>query len=134
MHTISTQLAALGGASPQVTATTASGPPPGLSSSRTGNPAWLARSPMKGLFQTFGDSCCSDTLCLICSPASFPVAGQEAGSRLLHIQQGPRTISAYVVEFRTLAATTRWEDSALRCVFRRVTEDELVREKPTNLN
>ena len=67
-----------------------------------------------------------------------PVAGQDAGSRLLSIRQGTRNVSAYAVEFRTLAASTGWEDSVLRCIFRqgltKAMKDELVRDKPSNLN
>ena len=35
-----------------------------------------------------------------------PIAGQDAGTQLLHIKQG--TVSAYAIEFRTLAASTGW--------------------------
>jgi len=67
-----------------------------------------------------------------------PVAGQDAGSRLLHIKQGSRTVAAYAIEFRTLAASAGWQDSTLRCIFREglteVLKDELVRDKPADLN
>lgn len=67
-----------------------------------------------------------------------PIAGQDAGTQLLHIKQGSRTVAAYAIEFRTLAASTGWEDSTLRCIFREglteVLKDELVRDKPTDLN
>ena len=67
-----------------------------------------------------------------------PVAGQDAGSKLLNIKQGSRTVSAYAIEFRTLAARTGWEDSVLCCIFRggltEVMKDELVRDRPPDLN
>ena len=67
-----------------------------------------------------------------------PVAGQDAGSQLLHIKQGSRTVAAYATEFRILAASTGWADSTLRCIFRdgltEALKDELVRDKPTDLN
>lgn len=67
-----------------------------------------------------------------------PIAGQDAGSQLLHIKQGSRTVAAYAIEFRTLAASTGWEDSTLRCIFRdgltETLKDELVRDRPTDLN
>ena len=67
-----------------------------------------------------------------------PVAGQDAGSELLNIKQGSRTVSAYAIEFRTLAARTGWEDSVLCCIFRggltEVMKDELVRDRPPDLN
>ena len=67
-----------------------------------------------------------------------PFAGQDAGSRLLHIKQGSRSVAAYAIEFRTLAASTGWADSTLRCIFQdgltEALRDELVRDKPTDLN
>ena len=67
-----------------------------------------------------------------------PVAGRDDGSQLLHIKQGSRTVATYAIEFRTLAASTGWADSTLICIFREgLTEalkDELVRDKPTDLN
>ena len=67
-----------------------------------------------------------------------PVDGLDAGSKLLNIKQGTRTVSAYAIEFRTLAASTGWEDSVLCCIFRggltEVMKDEMVRDRPADLN
>uniref|UniRef100_A0A3Q3RPL6 CCHC-type domain-containing protein n=1 Tax=Mastacembelus armatus TaxID=205130 RepID=A0A3Q3RPL6_9TELE len=41
----------------------------------------------------------------------------EAGRALLRLQQGARTVVDYSIDFRTLAARTRWNDVALRDVY-----------------
>uniref|UniRef100_A0A3B3D7E6 Retrotransposon gag domain-containing protein n=1 Tax=Oryzias melastigma TaxID=30732 RepID=A0A3B3D7E6_ORYME len=38
---------------------------------------------------------------------------RAAASELLHLQQGPRSVSDYAVEFRTLAASTRWPEETV---------------------
>lgn len=46
-----------------------------------------------------------------------PVKGRGASSRLMHIQQGSRSVAEYALEFRTLAAETDWNDSSLQEAF-----------------
>ena len=67
-----------------------------------------------------------------------PTAGQDVGARLTSLHQGNRTVAAYSTEFRTLAAGSGWNDTALRSTFRQGLsegiKDELVRDKPSTLD
>lgn len=44
---------------------------------------------------------------------------------LLDIQQGTRTVAQYAIEFRTLAAETKWDSGALRAAFRKGLTDRI---------
>uniref|UniRef100_A0A674N6B8 CCHC-type domain-containing protein n=1 Tax=Takifugu rubripes TaxID=31033 RepID=A0A674N6B8_TAKRU len=48
-----------------------------------------------------------------------PTYGEDAASRLLALQQGSRSVAEYTLEFRILAAESRWGETALRSVYRR---------------
>ena len=65
-----------------------------------------------------------------------PSNGADAAGRLHSIQQGPRSIAKYTLEFRTLAANSGWDDNALRSAYRRGLSEEmkdlLVRDRPAS--
>ena len=67
-----------------------------------------------------------------------PTNGANAAGRLHNIQQGPRGIAEYTLEFRTLMADSGWDDNALWSAYRRgLTEemkDLLVRDRPPTFN
>ena len=67
-----------------------------------------------------------------------PTAGQDVGTRLTSLHQGNRTVAAYSTEFRTIAAGSGWNDTALRSAFRQglseSIKDELMRDKPSTLD
>jgi len=69
---------------------------------------------------------------------NHPVDGKDAASRLLVIRQGSRTVAQYTLEFRILAAESRWEANALLCVYRKglsdAIKDLIVRDSPETLN
>ncbi|KAK1794916.1 hypothetical protein P4O66_010107 [Electrophorus voltai] len=46
-----------------------------------------------------------------------PVAGGEMVSRFLNIRQGKRSVTDYTIEFRTMAAKSRWYPTALMAAF-----------------
>uniref|UniRef100_A0A674NB00 CCHC-type domain-containing protein n=1 Tax=Takifugu rubripes TaxID=31033 RepID=A0A674NB00_TAKRU len=48
-----------------------------------------------------------------------PTYGEDAASRLLALQQGSRSVAEYTLEFRILAAESRWGETALRSAYRR---------------
>lgn len=48
-----------------------------------------------------------------------------ASSRLVNLRQGSRSVAEYSVEFRTLAAESKWNDSALLSVFLNGLNDQL---------
>lgn len=48
-----------------------------------------------------------------------PVLGKEISSHLLSLRQGARTVADYSIEFRILAAESRWDKLALQGVFTR---------------
>uniref|UniRef100_A0A674NAP1 CCHC-type domain-containing protein n=1 Tax=Takifugu rubripes TaxID=31033 RepID=A0A674NAP1_TAKRU len=48
-----------------------------------------------------------------------PTYGEDAASRLLAHQQGSRSVAEYTLEFRILAAESRWGETALRSAYRR---------------
>lgn len=45
--------------------------------------------------------------------------GTEVRDRLLELKQRSRRAMEYGIEFRTLAAESGWDDSALRAIFRK---------------
>jgi hypothetical protein len=51
------------------------------------------------------------------SVIGHPVQGREVDERLLRLLQGSRTASKFALEFRNIAAYTRWNKSALDTVF-----------------
>ena len=67
-----------------------------------------------------------------------PTSGADAAGRLYSIKQGGRSIADYALEFRTLAADSRWDDVALRSAYRwglsEEIKDLLLRDRPTSLN
>ena len=67
-----------------------------------------------------------------------PTDGEDAAGRLLVIQQGSRSAAEYTLEFRILAADSRWDDTALRSAYRRglseAIKDLIVRDRPSSLN
>ena len=67
-----------------------------------------------------------------------PADGHDASSRLLAIRQGPRSVAQYTLQFRILAAESRWNDHALLSVYRKGLNDSvkdlIVRDSPTTLN
>uniref|UniRef100_A0A674M8X6 ribonuclease H n=1 Tax=Takifugu rubripes TaxID=31033 RepID=A0A674M8X6_TAKRU len=67
-----------------------------------------------------------------------PTYGEDAASRLLALQQGSRSVAEYTLEFRILAAESRWGETALRSVYRRglseAIKDLIVRDRPSSLN
>lgn len=46
-----------------------------------------------------------------------PIQGKDAGYRLLSIRQGTRRVTEYAIEFRTLAASSGWNDESLQGAF-----------------
>ena len=60
--------------------------------------------------------------------------GVNSASKLLTISQGSRSVADYAVEFRILAAESRWDDVALMCAFRRGLNDSIkdliIRDQP----
>uniref|UniRef100_A0AAQ4RGT8 CCHC-type domain-containing protein n=1 Tax=Gasterosteus aculeatus aculeatus TaxID=481459 RepID=A0AAQ4RGT8_GASAC len=46
-----------------------------------------------------------------------PYSLQEAASRLLKLRQGQQAVADFAIDFRTLAAESRWEESALMTTF-----------------
>lgn len=52
-----------------------------------------------------------------------PVEGREGGERLL--QQGNQTAAEYALTFRTVAASRRWNEPALRTLFRQGLHEEV---------
>ena len=67
-----------------------------------------------------------------------PADGQDASSRLLTIRQGSRSVAQYTLQFRILAAESRWNDHALLSVYRKGLNDSIkdliVRDTPTTLS
>ena len=67
-----------------------------------------------------------------------PSQGSDAAGRLHSLRQGARSVADYTLEFRTLAADSGWDDTALRSAYRRGLSEEikdlLVRDTPTSLN
>uniref|UniRef100_A0A674P5X9 Gypsy retrotransposon integrase-like protein 1 n=1 Tax=Takifugu rubripes TaxID=31033 RepID=A0A674P5X9_TAKRU len=67
-----------------------------------------------------------------------PTYGEDAASRLLALQQGSRSVAEYTLEFRILAAESRWGETALRSAYRRglseAIKDLIVRDRPSSLN
>ena len=67
-----------------------------------------------------------------------PADGQDASSRLLVIRQGSRSVAQYTLQFRILAAESRWNDQALLSVYRKGLNDSIkdliVRDSPTSLS
>ena len=63
-----------------------------------------------------------------------PLDGADSASKLLTITQGSRSVADYAVEFRILAAESRWDDAALMCAFRRGLNDSvkdlIIRDQP----
>uniref|UniRef100_A0A3B1J8V9 CCHC-type domain-containing protein n=1 Tax=Astyanax mexicanus TaxID=7994 RepID=A0A3B1J8V9_ASTMX len=69
----------------------------------------------------------------------LPVRGEEAGARLLNLRQGRRSVSEYAIEFRTLAAESGWNASALASAFHHGLNEDLKdelahRDSPTTLD
>lgn len=54
-----------------------------------------------------------------------PVEGREESERLLRLRQGSRTASEFALEFRTITASTEWNELALVTVFRSVLREEV---------
>lgn len=54
--------------------------------------------------------------------------GKEVSERLLTLRQGPRRAAEYALKFRTLAAESGWNDSALRTVYRQGLNSNQLRE------
>ncbi|KAL0150494.1 hypothetical protein M9458_054311 [Cirrhinus mrigala] len=48
----------------------------------------------------------------------YPEGGQDISDQLLDLQQGDRTAADYAIEFRTLAAQSKWNEVALKAVFK----------------
>uniref|UniRef100_A0A674NDZ4 CCHC-type domain-containing protein n=1 Tax=Takifugu rubripes TaxID=31033 RepID=A0A674NDZ4_TAKRU len=67
-----------------------------------------------------------------------PTYGEDAASRLLALQQGSQSVAEYTLEFRILAAESRWGETALRSAYRRglseAIKDLIVRDRPSSLN
>lgn len=61
----------------------------------------------------------------------YPNYVGTAANRLLSLQQGPRTVADYAIEFRTLAAEAQWNEKALTAVFIRGLRDPLKDELAT---
>ncbi|KAL0173013.1 hypothetical protein M9458_033324, partial [Cirrhinus mrigala] len=49
----------------------------------------------------------------------YLVGGQDISDQLLDLKQGSRTAADYAIEFRTLAAQSKWNEIALKAVFKR---------------
>lgn len=76
---------------------------------RWGLAEWGRAAPHCRSFSTF-----SAQLLTVFNPST---PHRAAASELLCLSQGPRTVSDYAVQFRTLAASTRWPNEALVDVF-----------------
>ncbi|KAG5857209.1 hypothetical protein ANANG_G00016760 [Anguilla anguilla] len=68
-----------------------------------------------------------------------PVCGRKAQQRLLSLRQGYRSVSEFAVEFRTLAAETKHNDSVLQSIFysglnENIKDELAVRDDTTNLD
>ena len=65
-----------------------------------------------------------------------PPCGADAAGRLHTLSQGSRSVAEYTLDFRTLAADSRWDDTALRSAYRRGLSDEIkdliVRDRPSS--
>ena len=63
-----------------------------------------------------------------------PSCGADAAGQLHSLSQGSRSVVEYTLEFRTLAADSRWDDAALRSAYRRGLSEEIkdliVRDRP----
>ena len=66
-----------------------------------------------------------------------PTAGQDSSSRLLSLTQGSRSVADYAVEFRILAAESKWDNEVLLYAFRKGLSDQIkdliLRDRPTTL-
>ncbi|KAL0153008.1 hypothetical protein M9458_051687, partial [Cirrhinus mrigala] len=49
----------------------------------------------------------------------YPEGGQDISDQLLDLKQGDRTAADFAIEFRTLAAQSKWNEVALKAVFKR---------------
>ena len=56
---------------------------------------------------------------------NHPPDGADSASRLHSLSQGSRSVAEYSVEFRILAAKSRWDDEALKSAFRRGLSDSI---------
>ena len=69
---------------------------------------------------------------------NHPAHGADVGGRLHSLHQGIRSVAEYTLEFRTLAADSGWDDTALRSAYQRGLSEEikvlLVRDCPATLN
>ncbi|KAJ8356966.1 hypothetical protein SKAU_G00197600 [Synaphobranchus kaupii] len=68
-----------------------------------------------------------------------PTCGRDATQRLLQVRQGSRSVAEMAIQFRTLAAESGWNDTALQGAFRQALSEELkdqlaTREESTSLN
>ena len=67
-----------------------------------------------------------------------PSCGADAAGRLHSLSQGSRNVTEYTLEFRMLAADSRWDDTALRSAYRRGLSEEIkdliVRDRPSSSN
>ena len=67
-----------------------------------------------------------------------PEDGEDAATRLHSIQQGSRSVADYTLEFRILAADSKWGDKALQSAYRRglseAVKDGLLRDRPSSYN
>ncbi|KAL1278509.1 hypothetical protein QQF64_025182 [Cirrhinus molitorella] len=63
-----------------------------------------------------------------------PVSGREASKHLLTLHQGPRSTADFAIEFRTIAASSGWNDEALMVCFQgglsEPLQDELATREP----
>lgn len=57
-------------------------------------------------------------LCFKCI-FDHPPEGRERGERLLQLRQGDQTATEYALTFWTVAASSGWNEPALRTLFRR---------------
>lgn len=70
---------------------------------------WEAESPDCARADTFSAS--------LLRVFNHPVSGREASRRLNSLKQGSRSVSEFSIEFRTLAAESKWNDEALMSAF-----------------
>ena len=67
-----------------------------------------------------------------------PPDGLDSATRLHSLSQGTRSVAEFAVEFRILAARSRWGDEALRSAFRRglneSIKDLILRDQPATLS
>ncbi|XP_057683966.1 retrotransposon-derived protein PEG10 [Corythoichthys intestinalis] len=68
-----------------------------------------------------------------------PVRGREAAKRIMSVRQGSRSVAEFSIEFRTLAAESRFNDAALQEIFtgalNESLKDELAtRDEPDSLD